>query len=126
MEEKILSLILDKLESKDKKIDSMGSRLDSMESKFNSRFTAIEKRLDSIESRLDSLESRVQKVEIDLENRVYPMFDEEREVYKSTFERYLSNNKEMVDFLQADLPAMRIAIARNSLDIAKLKAASGN
>ena len=126
MEEKVLSLILDKLESIDK-------RLDSMESNFNGRFESIENRLNSIESRLDSVESRLDKVESDLkkvnitlENQILPMFDEEREVYKSTFERYLSNNKEIIDFLQVDLPAMRIAIARNSLDIAKLKAASGN
>lgn len=126
MDEKILSLILDKLESIDKRLDSMESKIDSMESNFNSRFTAIEKRLDSIELRLDSVESRLQKVEIDLENRVYPMFDEEREVYKSTFERYLSSNKEINDFLIADLPAMKLAIAKNSLDIARLMASNRN
>ena len=126
MDEKILSLILDKLESMDQKIDSMGSRLDSMESNFNSRFTAIEKRLDSIESRLDSVESEIKKVNITLENQILPMFDEEREVYKSTFERYLSNNRDIAMFLQCDLPILQLTVSGNTREIERLKRAIGN
>ena len=126
MEEKVLSLILDKLESIDK-------RLDSMESNFNGRFEAIENRLDSIESRLDSVESRLGKVESDLkkvnitlENQILPMFDEEREVYKSTFERYLSNNRDIAMFLQCDLPILQLTVSNNTREIEKLKKAVGN
>ena len=63
---KRLDLILEKLDSVEKKVDSLECRMDSMEHKMDSlelRMDSMEHKMDSLELRMDSMEHRMDSME---------------------------------------------------------------
>lgn len=110
MEDKALALILDKLESMSKDIRSLKEEMDDLKSEVQSLKT---------EQRV--IQAELKKVNITLENQIIPMFDEEREVYKTTFKRYSSNSKKIAVFFEDELPALQLAISSNSKEIARIR-----